>query len=151
MKFNISSLEMELIEIIKLIGTKMKPNQIEIVDWGCPHKPTALPKGKMAVYMFFFNNQCLKIGKAGPNSGPRYNSQHYNPNNSKSNLANSILTSEFPLKSTSSEIGEWIKNNTHRINILMDDKLGIFLLNFVEAYFQLRFKPKFEGFKNQNN
>jgi len=105
----------------------------------------------MAVYSFFLGNDCLKIGKAGPNSNSRYNSQHYNPKDSKSNLANSILLDKnFPVKIKSEEIGNWIKNNTQRINILIDSKFGIYVLNFIEAYLQLVFKPKYEGFENQS-
>ena len=154
MKFNkvtLEAIKADLIESIKLTGTRINPEQICILDCGCPHEITTLPKGKMAVYSFFHGNECLKIGKAGPNSNARFNSQHYNPNNSKSNLANSILTNKFPVKTTSNEIGNWIKNNTQRINFLLDDKLGIFVLNFVEAFLHLKFKPKFEGSKNQNN
>ena len=137
---------------LKLAGANIHEDQIEIVDWGCPHKTKILPNGKMAVYLFFLGNDCLKIGKVGPNSNARYNSQHYNPKDSKSNLANSILSdNSFPEKINDNEIGNWIKNNIQRINVLIDENVGIFALNFIEAYLQLVFKPKYEGFKTQNN
>lgn len=35
---------------------------------------------------------------------------------------------------TEENIKDWIKNNTARLDILMEKRLGIFVLNFVEAY-----------------
>lgn len=56
------------------------------------HKPLALPEGKMAVYTFVYNgNQFLKIGKAGPNSSPRYQSHHYYIDRGPSTLARSLV------------------------------------------------------------
>ena len=42
-----------------------------------PHgHPKGLPAHKMAVYVFMSGGECLKVGKVGPKSGPRYVSQH---------------------------------------------------------------------------
>jgi hypothetical protein len=156
---SLTSIQADLIESLKLAGFKIRPNQIEILDWGCSHTKATLPKGKMAVYIFFYNDECLKVGKAGPNSRPRYSSHHYNPHNSGSNLSKSLLLDKKSPCDTKSKrtIGEWIKNNTRRINILLDERLdeqmdeqqnkrlGMFVLNFVEAYFQVKFKPRYEG------
>ena len=46
-------------------------------------------------------------------------------------------------------IGYWIKENTKRVNILIDKNMGMFFLNFCEAYLQFYYKPKYEGFYNQ--
>ena len=153
MDINLENMRQDLIKAINLTDTNVNPDWIEISDLGCPHKTNKLPNGKMAVYIFFYKDECLKIGKAGPNSNSRYENQHYDPNKSGSNLAKSILFDEtFNVKSISNKnIGDWIKNNTKRINILLNKETGIFVLNFVEAYFQLKFKPKYEGFKTQNH
>jgi hypothetical protein len=84
----------KLIEALALADVHVNAHQIEKSDWGCPHKRKPLPEGKMAVYTFFWEGRCLKVGKAGPNSGARYTSQHYLPGKSKSNLADSILLDE---------------------------------------------------------
>jgi hypothetical protein len=94
----------------------------------------------------------LKIGKANSNSNIRFKNHHYNPKSSNSNLAKSILNDPDMnyLKLSEPNIKEWIKTNTRRIDFILDEKLGFFVLNFIEAYLQLIYKPKYEGFKNQN-
>jgi len=137
---------------IKLaLGKYIAKGKIQIIDCGVPHSPTSLPEGKMAVYTFFYKNECLKIGKAGPNSNARYLSQHYNPKSSQSNLAKSLLADEkFPVKTFNEEnIGDWIKQNIRRINILVDKDLNIYILNLIEAFAQLYFHPRYEGFDTQ--
>jgi hypothetical protein len=81
----------------------------------------------------------LKIGLAGPKSGPRFNSQHYNPNSSGSNLAKSLVASGLcnpPAK-------DWIIDNTYRINAVFDSFTGP-LAHALEAHLHLVFKPRFE-------
>jgi len=143
-----------LIQTIKSAGGSVKPEQISIENRGVPHEPVNLPKGKMGVYTFFLNEQCLKIGKT--NSKTRFKNHHYNPTSTDSNLAKSLLKEHtgihIPCESLNKEnIGAWIKKNTKRIDVLLDESLGVFVLNFLEAYLQLRYKPKYEGFKSQRN
>jgi hypothetical protein len=146
-----SEVKLILVETLKQLKIEVEENQIEIKDLGYPHKTEILPKGKMAVYAFFYGNECLKIGKAGPKSNARYNSQHYNPESSKSNLAKSLVNdSEFNDKVNLDNVSQWIKENTQRINVLIDQKVGILVLNFCEVFLQLYFKPRYEGFKSQN-
>ena len=118
-----------------------------------PHvPPTALPPGKMAVYVFLWCDSCLKVGKVGPRSQARYTSQHYNPNSSNSNLAKSILKQGLDLGLPSlsdTTVGNWIKTETDRVNFLLDQKLGIPVLSLMESFLQCRLRPKFEGFSSQ--
>lgn len=149
------NLKKKLIKSINLAGINITQKQIDISDWGCPHESQPLPKDKMAVYTFFYKNECLKVGKADKNSNSRYASQNYNPSmkSSNSNLAKSICKDNAFCKSqgiTEENIGCWIKKNTHRINFLIDDNIvddnvRRFVLNFAEAFLQLVFKPKYEG------
>ena len=106
----------------------------------------------MAVYVFVWNDICLKVGKVGPNSNARYTSQHYNPRSSNSNLAKSILQAKDNLgliNVSESNVGAWIKSNTDRINILLDANLGIPVVTLLESFLQCRLHPKFEGFESQ--
>lgn len=72
----------------------------------------------MAVYSFIYQDRFLKIGKAGSNSNERFNSQHYDPKNSQSNLAKSLLNDPklVELNLDATNIKEWIKTNTRRID-----------------------------------
>jgi hypothetical protein len=42
------------------------------------------------------------------------------------------------------EVGEWLKLNTTRYNILIPTELGKRFVHFVEAYFLLKCNPIFE-------
>ncbi|MGQ9570958.1 MAG: hypothetical protein ACUVUQ_08990 [Thermodesulfovibrionales bacterium] len=141
----------DFLKAAQLADTKISESQISIQVLGCPHKPQGLPKGKMAIYAFKFNERFLKIGKAGPNSDARFRSQPYNPKSSQSNLAKSILndTDMQDYKLNEKNIKDWIKNHVERIDIILDESLGIFVLNFLEAFLHCKLKPKYEGFDSQ--
>ncbi len=148
---NCARIKDELKKIIALTDEKINPDDIFIEELPNSHTLDRLPSGKMAIYMFFLGNQCLKIGKVGSKSNARYTSQHYNPKSSKSNLAKTILSikNEYDSDLSESNIAEWIKKNTNRVNILIDSKFGIPLLSLIEVFLQYKFPPKFEGFKSQ--
>ena len=141
----------DFVRAAQLADTQISESQIYVQDLGCPHGPKGLPKGKMAIYVFQFKGHFLKIGKAGPNSDARFRSQPYNPNSSQSNLAKSILNDpEMNHYNLDTEnIKNWIKNNIARVDIILDESLGIFVLNFLEAFLHCKLKPKYEGFGSQ--
>jgi hypothetical protein len=136
-----------------LAGVPITPAGIEIQILQAPHQsPSNLPAGKSAVYVFFLGDRCLKVGKAGPRSHARYASQHYNFASSKSNLSRSLMAARgsFGLDAVpDADVGEWIKSNTARVNLLLDASLGIFALTLLESFVQCRLKPLFEGFKSR--
>ena len=158
--------ENELTELIKdfcevaeksNIDISVKNIDKEILE--APHKqPKNLPTGKKAVYIFMADDRCLKVGQVGPNSNARFTSQHYNPWSSGSNLAKSILKSkdlnkeELPQKLCDAidqiyegNVGDWIKNNTSRINIFINGNKDKKVLNLLEIFIQCRLDPFFEG------
>lgn len=115
--------------------------------------PKSLPPGRIAVYLFFFERRCLKVGKVGSKSAARYTSQHYDPRSSRSNLAKSILKAPDMIginPVNPKAIGDWIKHHTDRINILLPADWGIPFLTLVEAFLQFWLRPVYEGFKSQN-
>lgn len=140
-----------LFAIARSADLKIKENQIEALDRGCPHSPSGLPQRKMGIYLFKYGDKYLKIGKAGPNSNARFRSQHYKPNSAQSNLAKSILNDpdmgKFNLNNEN--VSNWIKQNVRRIDILIDSSLPIFVLDLFESFLHCKFKPKYEGFQSQ--
>ena len=132
------------------IGKPLPAERYEVIDRGVPHKPAGLPIGKMGIYTFLFEGQFLKIGKAGANSDARFRSQHYGFN-AQSTLAKSIVSDSdmVSLGINEANVGEWIKNNCRRIDVLIDSRLGIFALEFVEGLLHYIYEPKYEGFKSQ--
>jgi hypothetical protein len=68
-----------------------------------PHQPHGLPGGRCAVYVFSLSStygelcpagphRVLKIGKAGPRSSARFQSQHYGSRRAPSTLAGKLVT-----------------------------------------------------------
>ncbi|WP_160032198.1 hypothetical protein [Paenibacillus sp. An7] len=152
-ELSLGDLKKQLLQIIRSTGTEINESQIVILDRGLPHKSSALPVGRMGVYSFIYQDRFLKIGKAGPNSNARYNSQHYDPKNSQSNLAKSLLNDPKLVELNFNEmtIKEWIKTNTRRIDFLVDATLGIFVLNLIEAFLHLKYRPEYEGYEKQRS
>lgn len=124
-------------------------NDIELLQWNLGiqnHIPLQLPANKAAVYIFKWNDTYLKVGKVNANSNARYQSQHYNPNSSNSNLSKSLLgDAEFQALLGDANVGNWIKENTIRFNILIPTNFGNNFVHFAEAFFILKCNPKFEN------
>lgn len=113
-----------------------------------PHRPpTSLPEGKMAVYAFFHNGRCLKCGKVGRKSKARFTSQHYKPGSAPSTLAASLVGSAslLPPDVGQGDVGDWIKANTDRVNLLLAADLGMNVLSLLEAFLHVLWNPEFEG------
>ncbi|MBD5643893.1 hypothetical protein HYH96_08275 [Clostridium botulinum] len=138
-------------EVSSVLGKFIDKEKYQIVDRRMPHQPKSLPQQKMGVYTFWHNGKFIKIGKAEPKSNPRFESQHYNPKSSKINLAASILSDERMKDKdiTENNIGDWIKNNCRRVDILLDSDLGIFSLELIEVALHYKYEPIYEGFVTQ--
>lgn len=126
---------------------------------GQSHKPTTLQSGMCGVYVFMNDQHCFKVGKAGSKSKARWNSHHYNlDETTPSTLPKSIIKNKtkfkecFPVEShheidalEKSNVQEWIKSNMSRIEFLFKDNGNSFALNLLEALAQFHLKPIFEG------
>lgn len=110
------------------------------------HVPTRLPDGKMAVYTFVYNGKFLKIGQVYKNSNSRYQSQHYSIHSNGSTLAKSLFYDETMANIVDcNNIGQWIKSNCERFDVIIDAKFGKLALNFVEGLLHYQYCPKYEG------
>jgi len=122
---------------------------VEIEFLPAPHEPPRpLPPGKSAVYIFVHRACTLKVGKIGPNSVARYTSQHYNPKSAQSTLAGSLLSRgrEVGVNGLSeANVGDWIKANTDRYNLLLPAYCPKQHRTLLEAFIQCRLNPAFEG------
>ncbi len=75
-------------------SVQLDKSAIQINPRPAPHDPgkSKFREGEeQAVYAFFLNDLCLKVGKAGPHSGARFVSQHYGVKRAGSSLARSLL------------------------------------------------------------
>jgi hypothetical protein len=136
-------------KVAALAHAELSIDSIIVEIFRQPHRPPAsLPSGKIAVYAFFHNGRALKVGKVGPKSAARYTSQHYNPASAQSTLAHSILVNAASVGASSiddSTVGDWIRNHTDRVNLLLPASLGLPTLSFLESFLHVRWKPLFEG------
>lgn len=106
----------------------------------------------MAVYIFTHGQDVLKVGKVGPKSQARYTSQHYNPGSAQSTLAASMIADAERIglgDADQAEIGNWIRTNVDRVNILLPASLGVPVLTLLESFLQCRLRPRYEGFRSQ--
>lgn len=141
------------IQSAQFAGIKINDSDI-LVDFiqQSDHRPPAcLPHGKLAIYVFMFGERCLKVGKAGSKSSARFCSQHYGVK-APSTLAKSII--KYKQKFSAEDIDEhnvksWICQNTYRVNYMMPNAVGPFILTLFEAFVQCCLKPEFEGFLSQ--
>ena len=142
------------LKVASLASAPLTTADIEIEELPAPHRPTGLPVGSMAVYVFSWNGKTLKVGKAGANSDARFRSQHYNPKSAASTLAASILKDPSQVGNPNIDIdsvGNWIKENTDRTNYILKAETGIEVLTLLESYLQCLLKPVYEGFATQRN
>lgn len=111
-----------LCDVVNKLGREIDLDKISVIDRGKPHKIQKLPENSMAIYMFKYKDEYLKIGKVGSKINPRFTSHHYNPNSAKSSLAKCIINDGELNKDKSlneSNIKEWMKNNLQRIDIIL--------------------------------
>jgi hypothetical protein len=115
--------------VAHLAGVELPNGAISSERLVAPHEPpTKLPRSKMAVYIFSKQNDVLKVGKVGAKSQARYTSQHYNVSSAVSTLAASILADreELGLRNIDeANVGKWIRDNVDRVNLLLDERVGV--------------------------
>ena len=146
---NISNIKVETLKLIETVSKECEHPMINEKDFQVNiqlkgrKKDNSLPSNCIAVYLFFYGEHCLKIGQIGINSKARFQSHHYNPKSYKSNLANSILSDSAMCSVISgSDIKEWLKTNTDRLDVIIkssgDKHLDKIVLNFIEGLLQYR-------------
>lgn len=137
----------DFLKVAELAGISMRPEELAIEVFCKPHRPPQLPARRQSVYAFFHGERCLKVGKAGPKSLARYNSQHYGAN-APSTLAKSIVARQVELGTNCldfSNIADWMYKELDRVSFLIPHDRGPFALALLEAFVQCRFHPVFEG------
>lgn len=112
-----------------------------------PHKAKTLPMEHTAIYAFFLDGRALKVGKVGPNSGPRFTYQHYT-GSAQSTLRGSLLSNRQKVGAqdlVDETAADWICNRTDRVDLLIPATFGMPFLSLLEALLHARWKPMFEG------
>jgi hypothetical protein len=124
-----------------------------------PHRPKALNSGHGAVYIFALADhstsqagagRVLKVGRVGPNSNARFQSQHYAPASARSNLANSLI--KYPALwpwlgidlLDQGNVKDWMLANLDRANIYVPEASAD-LIPHLEMYVRARLGSVYEG------
>lgn len=143
-------------EYMRITGIEVS---VAFMPNGPDHSPTSLQAGMCGVYAFLAGDCCVKVGKAGPKSKARWNSHHYNlDETTPSAMTKSIIKNRGQFKKCypdtkhreidrldKQNIQQWIKSNMDRMEFLMKYQGDGIALNLLEALVQYRLKPIFEG------
>ena len=151
---NTNDLIADFVRVAMLSGLSIIERDIAHQTLRAPHTQPTLPDNSQAVYVFSLSNlpfTVLKVGKVGPNSNARFQSQHYNPNSAGSNLAKSLLNQkdvweQLGIQSlTERNVGEWIRKHTDRDHFFLSANQAALCLSLLEVVVQCRLHPVFEG------
>lgn len=145
------ALARDLVSISALAGVPLTATEIRHELLRAPHKRPKLPAGVYAIYVFSLSSNpltVLKVGKAGPKSKARFESQHYSPGSSNSNLSKSLLSNQNRWDSLGIQaldedrVGDWIRANTDRDHFFFETEAP--LVTLFEAFLQCKLRPLFE-------
>jgi hypothetical protein len=144
----------DFLQVAAVAAVPLNQNEITHEVMLASHHQPVLPKGSQAVYVFSLSSDpttILKVGKVGPNSNARFQSQHYNPHSAGSNLARSLLERRdlwqlLGIGDLAPEsVGEWIRTHTDRDHFFISSNREMVLLTLLEVFLQCRLRPLFEG------
>lgn len=146
-----------LLEAASLGQVELRGPEVQIRFQDPPHDRPRFPYWAQALYVFRFQDLCLKVGRAGPNSRARFTTHHYTGSTAYS-LPNVINDCAEPLATELSRgevqtlealpvdrVGEWVAKNCGRINILFPSDHPRTTAKLLEAVLQARFDPCYEG------
>lgn len=146
-------------EVAERLGLPGWPTALEPEYLPAPHKPKALRPGHGAVYVFALADhdtseagagRVLKVGRVGPNSNARFQSQHYSPASARSNLANSLI--KYPVlwpwlgidHLDPGNVREWMLTHLDRANVYVPASSAE-LIPHLEMYVRGRLGSVYEG------
>jgi hypothetical protein len=136
------------VAVAELAGDSISRSDIEVEFLPAPHRqPSRLPSGKRAVIAFWHDDEWLTVSRVGPNSAPRYLSQHYN-RRSDSTLARSLVNDPRMAAVAGFDPdapGDWIRQETCRVNILLPANRSRTLLALLSTFLQVRLRPRYDG------
>ena len=105
-----------------------------------------LDPGMMAVFGFWHGGEWLLFRSAGPNSHPRYQSQHYGVGRAGSTLAG-YLAADPRMGGVAGfdpdEPGDWIRANTSRVNVMLPADRGDEAMQELKRFLVDRLQPRY--------
>ena len=120
--------------------------KIEFEFCEAPHsRPRALLPNQRAVYLFFWEQEWLRIGQTG--YPQRFTSQHYGTKRAVSTFAKDICANRrgFGFRGKEEGVGDWIMQNCGRANVRLPVGWPKEVSLLLESYLHYRLRPRFEG------
>ena len=137
----------DFVRVAEIVGYELDVDQLIVEASPAPHKRSALPARRMAIYSFWHGKKALKIGLASPNNDARFRYHHYSPGTCVSNLSLSIRDhyAELGLLAPPERYRTWIEAEIGRIDFLLPAEWGQPIGRLLESYLHARWRPRFEG------
>ena len=142
----------EILDLIVEVSYRLNPSDpilktdYEIQDLGVNHKNEKLKNGYSGVYIFYYKDTCLKVGKANENSNNRFVYHHYGFR-APSTLAKSLTTDSYFADKIEEKISDWMHKELYRINIQVKNSKA--KTELIELILHYALRPKYEGELNQ--
>lgn len=110
-----------------------------------PHTRPAPLRDERGIYLFFRDNEWLRIGQTGYSQ--RFTSQHYGTRRAGSTFAADLWNNRehFGFEGDEARIDAWILENFGRANIRIPARDGDAMSRLLEAFLHLNLRPRFEG------
>jgi len=126
------------------------PEKVEVEVLTPPHRPPPLPEGKQAVFAFYWpeRESFLNVAYVGPNSGPRFQVQHYSPGGSPSNLAKRLLRAKEALGLHHLDpisVGPWMRRHLARVHYFLPASWDKEISKLFKRYLKERWQPLLGG------
>jgi hypothetical protein len=111
-----------------------------------PHSRPAPLHNERGVYLFFRNQEWLRVGQTGYSQ--RFTSQHYGTKRAGSSFSRDVWANRiaFGFEGDIEDVGQWIFQYTGRANIRIPAHANAASVGrLLEAFLHLHLKPRFEG------
>lgn len=110
------------------------------------HNSRSLPLGMRAVFLFITaDEKCLGVYRANKNSNAAFQSHPYGINRSAGNLSKSLYGDPNSPQYHNENVGEWIKANTKRIDIIYNGEYSDYFSQYLKYKLQEEFKPIYKA------
>ena len=109
-----------------------------------PHvPPDKLPAGKLAVVLYAWEGVWLMVdGKVGEHRRHKFGDWHYDPKNSRCNLA-SLIKRNMPKAIGEMHVSDFMKEKVNRFNFLIPEEYGCVTQMYLQGFLMFKFFPKF--------
>lgn len=121
------------------------PLPLDIQFEAGPHRRPSPLREERAVYLFFRDQEWLRIGQTGYSQ--RFTSQHYGTRRAASTFAADVWSNraELGFDGAENQIDAWIFENFGRANIRIAIQYGDSMSRLMEAFLHHNLNPRFEG------